>query len=182
MGAQERGGSWRALADRAAGSGWRAILARSLILASGWLILTGADPSGLALGLVVVLAAVISTLWLPENHSPRWSLRGTARFALAFVSGSLSGGLDVARRALAPRLSIDPVMIDYPLRLAAGPARNLFLGTVSLMPGTLCANVEGDRCQVHVLTAQGEGFVQQLAELEALAGRALGAPLGPAHE
>lgn len=174
MGAQHRGAAWRALAERVARCGWRAILARSVTLACGWLIITRGDLEGLGFGCVVVLAAVASSLWLPQSRPLTWRLLGTARFAVAFLSGSLLGGVDVARRALSRRLSIDPALIDYPLGLPPGPARNLFLGTVSLMPGTLCANVEGARCQVHVLTQRPEGFVQELGRLEGLIAVALG--------
>jgi multicomponent Na+:H+ antiporter subunit E len=163
-------------ANLAAG-GERAVPMRALVLAGGWWALTEGDPAGLAFGVVVVLLALFVSVCLPSPPPPRWNLPGLLRLGFAFLTGSLHSGLDVARRALAPGVPLSPAIVRYALRLPQGPARNLLMGTLSLMPGTLSANLDGHHLEVHVLVDKGDETVRQLQELEALVARALGAPL-----
>lgn len=169
------------LQTRFAACGWRSLLVRALILASGWWILTEGDRAGLAFGVPTVLLALLASVSLPSPRPPKWSPIGLLRFAFAFLAGSLRGGVDVARRALAPHLRLSPTMIRFALRVPDGAARNLFTGTLSLMPGTLSANLDGDHLEVHVLGDRGDELVRQLQELEAHVARALGEPLEHPH-
>lgn len=125
---------------------------------------------------MVTLALAVS-LRLPRVRSPRWSPLGLARLTLAFLWRSLVGGMDVARLALAPRRVPAPELIGYALRLPAGAGRNLFMGTLSLMPGTLAASLEGDRLEIHVLVDRGEKMMMELRAWEERIAEALGEPL-----
>lgn len=154
--------------------------ARAVLLACGWLILTDGTKAGFTFGVPTVLAALLVSAWLPSPRAQRWSPTGVLRFAFGFLAGSLRGGLDVAARALAPRLALSPSVVRYPLRLPPGGARNLFTCALSLMPGTLSADLEGDHLGVHVLVDRGQELVRQLQALEDAAARALGEPLGGA--
>ena len=62
-------------------------------------------------------------------------------------------------------MPLNPAMVEYPLRLASSAARNLFAGTVSLLPGTLSAELGDDRLFVHVLDV-GRPFEQELQTIE----------------
>jgi multicomponent Na+:H+ antiporter subunit E len=84
------------------------------------------------------------------------------------------GGIDVAARALSPRVRISPAIIDYPLRVPAGPARNLLAGTLNLMPGTLSVEIAGDRLRIHTLAASHPELARQAAGLEQRIAHALG--------
>jgi multicomponent Na+:H+ antiporter subunit E len=154
----------------------RALVVRALLLAAGWWILVEGDAGALVFGVPMVLAALLASLSLPSSGSPRWHPLGLLRFARVFVVGSLHGGFDVARRALAPRVRIEPAIVDYRLRLPEGPARNLFLGAMSLMPGSLSLDVRGARLEIHVLAARKE-LVGELETLEASIARATGEQL-----
>jgi multicomponent Na+:H+ antiporter subunit E len=171
----------RAVRDRLASAGLRSLVVRTLLLAGGWWALTEGDPAGLGFGVPVVLLAVCSTLLLPSPRAQRWSTVGLLRFVVAFLGGSLRGGIDVAHRVLSPRLRLDPAIVRYALRVPEGPARQLFIGTINLMPGTLSADLVGDELEVHVLVDTGAELVQGLAEIEAHVARALGEPLEPSH-
>jgi multicomponent Na+:H+ antiporter subunit E len=173
--------SLRAVRDRLTRAGLRSLVARTLLLAGGWWALTEGDPAGLGFGVPVVLLAVCSTLLVPSARARRWSTVGLLRFVVAFLGGSLRGGLDVARRVLSPRLPLDPAIVRYALRVPAGPARQLFIGTINLMPGTLSADLVGDELEVHVLVDTGAELVRQLEEIEAHIARALGEPLETSH-
>ncbi|WP_437778292.1 Na+/H+ antiporter subunit E [Sorangium sp. So ce1097] len=151
-----------------------------MVYAGGWWALTEGDRAGLAFGVPVVLLALFARACLP-SPSPRWSPLGLLRFVLVFLIGSVRGGIDVARSALAPRLSITPVMIRYALRLPAGPARHLFIGTMNMMPGTLSVVLDGDQVDIHVLIDTGDELVRQLRALEGHVARALGERLERSH-
>lgn len=167
--------------DRLAAVGWRSVLIRALVLAVGWWALTEGDRAGLTFGVPVVLLALITSVTLPSPRAPRWSPLGLLRFLWVFVTGSLHGGLDVARRALSPRRPVTPVIIRFALRLPAGPARHLFIGTMNIMPGTFSADLDGDHLHIHVLVDTGDELVRQLRALEEHVARALNERLEPSH-
>jgi multicomponent Na+:H+ antiporter subunit E len=139
---------------------------RALVLAAGWGILTEGEPTGLVFGAVLVPVALLAGLALPSPSPPAWRVLGLLRFAFVFVVRSVRGGFDVACRALSPRVRIAPFVMEYTLRLPDGAARNLFLGTLSSMPGTLTVGCEGQRLELHVIAARGE-LADELAALEA---------------
>lgn len=166
----------RTFQSRAIAWGWRALVLRAAVLAAGWWILTERGPIGPGFGVLVVLAALIASISLPSPSPPAWHPLGLLRLAWIFVAGSVHGGLDVALRALAPRLRIAPCVMEYTLRLPEGAARNLLLGMLTLMPGTLAIADEGQRLELHVIAGRG-GLADELAALEAAVARATGARL-----
>jgi multicomponent Na+:H+ antiporter subunit E len=94
-------------------------------------------------------AVAASLLLVPPGSGV--TMGGLLRFVPYFVVHSLRGGFDVARRALHPRLPIDPGYHDHPLRLPDGAARTFFAALVGLLPGTLGVEIREGRLRVHVL-------------------------------
>ncbi len=84
----------------------------------------------------------------------------------------------MAWRALDPRLPIAPQMIDYPLRLPSGLPRVMLVNIMSLLPGTLSAELEGQVLKVHVLDGRRNVF-PELAALERSVARISGVTLTP---
>ena len=126
-----------------------------------WAILAGGR--GWSVGApFVVLAAVTSCLVAPMS---RWSLVGLARFLPYFVWSSLRGGIDVAIRVLHPQLLIEPALVRYELRLDDTAARVMMADTVTLLPGTLSADLDDHVLVVHVLNT-GAPFTKALEALE----------------
>lgn len=126
---------------------------RSGVLALTWVILAGGDAGSLALGVpVAMVAAFVSVLLSPPRPSG-FRLAGVFPYAVYFVTQSVIGGFDVARRALSPAMPIDPALIEYPLRLAGAAPRMIFANTISLLPGTLSARYIDGTLQVHALDA-----------------------------
>jgi multicomponent Na+:H+ antiporter subunit E len=127
---------------------------RTGIVAAAWLILTDADLRSPLLAGAAVITTGVASLWLvpPRQSGLRW--RGLARFVPFFLVTSALGGLDVARRALDPRRTVAPELIEYGLQLPPGAPRGVFTALVSLLPGTLSAELEGDRLTIHVLDAR----------------------------
>ena len=119
---------------------------------------------------VVVFAALASGALLPGIS---WSLPGIVRFVPFFLWRSLYGGVDVARRALHPRLPISPGLLDYRWRLPPGLPRVFMANTVSMLPGTLSAELDKEHLRVHVLDQTG-AFASELAVIEARVARLFG--------
>jgi multicomponent Na+:H+ antiporter subunit E len=132
----------------------RAILRRTAIALLLWLALTGGDPgTPLLAGLVIVCAVAASLALLP----PLGRLRplGLLRFLGFFAYESVLGGVDVARRAFAPgELPVRPAFVERRLRLPTEPSRLLLTGCLSLLPGTLSAELDDRRLVVHVLDTE----------------------------
>ncbi|BAZ92859.1 multisubunit Na+/H+ antiporter, MnhE subunit [Thiohalobacter thiocyanaticus] len=141
-----------------------AALPRLLVFALAWWLITEGAAASWSIGVpAVVLATLISARLLPPQ---RLTPSGLLRFLGFFLHHSLLGAVDVARRAFQPSCPLDPAVIDYPLQLQPGPARVFMLNTVSLLPGTLSADLEADCLRVHVLDADQDNPAQ-LAQLEA---------------
>jgi len=142
-----------------------------------WWVLTEGRTDAWGLGLVFIMLGLASAVAVrigPEGWRvpARLSWIGLLRLAPYFVWQSLIGGIDVALRALTPRLRLAPDLIDYRLRLPPGPAPVLLASLVSLTPGTL-AFVNDDSLRVHVLDI-GDFDQARLARLEQLVAGAFG--------
>jgi multicomponent Na+:H+ antiporter subunit E len=59
----------------------------------------------------------------------------------------------VVKIVLAPRLSIDPAMIRFETRLDSSLARTLLANSITLTPGTITIDIQGDEFLVHALVA-----------------------------
>ena len=139
-----------------------------------WLILSGADPAGLAAGVVAVVAATWTSMKLLPAGAWRVSPPAMGGLLLRFLQQSVIAGADVARRALDPRLPLRPGFVAYPVQLPPGASRNTFCTLSSLLPGTLPAGTDArDRLLVHCLDT-GEPILAQLREEEMLLARATG--------
>jgi multicomponent Na+:H+ antiporter subunit E len=155
-------------------------LRRALTLAVVWWAVSEGETYGWWYGAMVVgLATVVSLRLRPPKAGglPPRELVGRAGALLTltgwFVARSLVGGVDVARRALSRSLPLQPGMVRHELGIPSGQARTVVVGLLSLMPGTLSAELDGDILHVHALdvTADVDG---QVAELEERVGRVSG--------
>jgi multicomponent Na+:H+ antiporter subunit E len=113
-----------------------------------WALTEGQTDSWPLGGLFVVLATALS---LALSRPVPWSAVGLARFVPFFLWRSLRGGIDVAWLACAPSLPIAPGVLTYRLRLPPGRARVFMTGVISLLPGTLSADIARNSIRVHVL-------------------------------
>jgi len=135
------------------------------LLSALWLAFGGDDWSAVFLGVPTVLLALAAALWLSPSWETRINPVAFAAFVPVFLRLSLAGGVDVARRALSPRLNIDPDLIAYALRLPDGTPRYFFILLISLLPGTLSAALDDETLTVHVLD-RGQDNQAALADLE----------------
>ncbi len=124
----------------------------------------------------VLLAVIASNLLIPPT---RLSWVEFLRFAPFFFIRSLMGGADVAWRAFHPGLPIAPDLIEYPLRLPSGLPQVFMANTVSLLPGTLSAELDQSVLQVHLLDRRRD-FVAELEAVEENVARVFGVSLNVA--
>jgi multicomponent Na+:H+ antiporter subunit E len=135
-----------------------------------WVVVTGGNPADLVAGAVAVLAASWASLHLLRPGRSRVRPAVLTRFVLRFLCQSVVAGVDVARRALDPRLRVSPGFVLYPVRLPPGPGRNTFTALMSLLPGTVPTGSAEGGLLIHCLDV-GQPVAAQLAEEEALFAR-----------
>jgi multicomponent Na+:H+ antiporter subunit E len=149
-------------------------ISRAAVFFGFWLVLTGAQTGDLAAGLVAAVAATWASLRLMPAQE--WNLHPIrlGKFVLHFLRQSIAAGIDVAQRALDPRLPLRPGFVVYQARLPPGTKRDAFCAIMSLLPGTLpCGPAEGNGLTIHCLDVT-QPVVEQLAEEEDLCMQALG--------
>jgi multicomponent Na+:H+ antiporter subunit E len=147
-------------------------LSRGLGYLALWVLLIGFKPADLVVGLLAAAAATWTSLWLLPPGEYRLRLAGLPRYSLRFLWQSVVAGVDVARRAFAPRPSLRPGLVAYPSRYPRGARRNTFASLTSLLPGTLALGDEPERIIYHCLD-DGQPLVEQLAAEEAALSRVL---------
>jgi multicomponent Na+:H+ antiporter subunit E len=137
-----------------------------------WLIVANWKIADLPVG----VAASALALWISLILMPRGDvglrLVPLAMLAFRLLSCSIIAGIDVARRALLPRLDLNPGFVAVPLTLQPGTRRNAFLVYQSLQPGTLPTGVEGGLLQVHCLDTS-QPVIESVAADEALLKKAI---------
>ena len=144
----------------------RPAAARALAFAVLWLVLMqSAKPLDLVIGAVAVIGATWASLRLLPPEA------GGVRFAALlaqlprFLAQSVRAGIDVARRALAPRMPLATGLLRYPVGLPRGHARNTFATITSLMPGTVPAGDDDQAIVYHCLDT-GAPVLEELSAEE----------------
>ena len=130
---------------------WSDILARVALLSLAWWIISAGSIEAWIIGLPAVALATVASRQLMPAPLPTISLRGLPVFLQLFLRESVRGGLDVATRTLAHCLRIEPGFRHYTMRLTTPNARVVLMNCISLLPGTLAADLDGDRVVLHLL-------------------------------
>lgn len=123
-----------------------------------WLLLSGRfNLPDMVLGLLV--AGLVAWLSRPQlallaglKFSPLlpWYL---ARYLAVFIWALLKANFDMARRVLSPRLPINPALVSVRTRLQSPLGQLILANSITLTPGTLSVDVEGDLLYVHWIDA-----------------------------
>jgi len=146
----------------------RTVITRTVLFTLIWWILTNGAMNSWFVGVPMVLfATIVSMMLLPPSS---WSLIGIIRFIPFFLWHSLRAGVDVARRAFHPQLPISPAMYHHQWRLPPGLPQVFMANTVSLLPGTLSADLKDEFLNVHVLDHTGTFASELLIHEEYIAG------------
>ncbi|MCG7979895.1 MAG: Na+/H+ antiporter subunit E [Candidatus Thiodiazotropha endolucinida] len=170
-------------------SAWSAHIARRLsagnpfyalsalgLFALIWFLLTGDDWKSWLVGLPAVIVAAWCAVRLQGLDRERISLSGLMRFLPFFIWESVLGGIDVASRVMRPKMHIAPGFLDYRMRLTQLSARRLFVNCLSLLPGTLAADLDGEYLRIHALD-RGIDLNDELLRLERMVSAVYGESL-----
>lgn len=131
-----------------------AILGRSAGFLLLWIVLIGAAPGDLPLGLVAAACATWASMQLWPSGAV--SLPGLLRFTIRFLPQSVAAGVEVARFAFAPRITLQPGVVGYRPALSTGPARRALCAVMSLQPGKLPIATQADgTLLIHCLEPRG---------------------------
>lgn len=159
----------------------RSCIFRGLLFGALWWVLADGSLTSWPVGAVAIVLAVVVS-FLAGGLNPKRARLSRARlghwlaFLPYFMGKSVLGAIDVARRAYDPRSNFDAVFHDYPLRLSEEGGRVFFANTVSLLPGTLSAELRSRHLVVHVL-GRRRPTTLDLASLEERVGQLFGQDL-----
>ena len=159
---------------------WSSALGRGATYLAVWMVIAGADADDLLPGLGAAALAAWASLWLMPPDRIGGSVRWLASLGLfaRFVRVSVVAGVDVARRALAPRIRLAPGYIRFQPQLPPSDARSLFQAMTSQMPGTIPSGTESSGAIAYHCLDASLPVAEQLAEEEAHLLAALGGALG----
>lgn len=130
---------------------YKTFFLRAVALYVVWWALIEGDPSGLLFGAAVVVPVSVVSCRLYPTSGYRLHLSATLAFAGYFITRSVMAGVDVARRLLAPTVKVNPGYLTVSTCLPQGSPRWLLANTLSLMPGTLSVQFQGDSLELHCL-------------------------------
>jgi len=127
-----------------------------LLLAAVWLLFSGLyKPVLLGLGVVSVLITLLITwrmnivdatthpIWAAIRYVPYWPWLGIEIIKSSF---------DVARRVLSPSMPISPTVVDFDSSQQTMVGRVVLANSITLTPGTVTLDVDGQRLRVHALS------------------------------
>lgn len=127
-----------------------------LALAAVWLLLSGLLKP-LLLGLALI--SVLLCLWLAqrmdvvdaENH-PVWAALRYVPYWPWLSIEILKSSIDVARRVLSPSMPISPTVFEIRATQRTTVGRVVLANSITLTPGTVTLDVDGNRLRVHALS------------------------------
>jgi multicomponent Na+:H+ antiporter subunit E len=131
-----------------------------LILSVVWVLWSGhREPWMLTLGAVSVLLVVWLT-WhlniLDEESVPLHLTFRLVWYVPWLIKEIARANVDVARRVLNPRLPIRPAVVRFTASSQTELGRVILANSITLTPGTVSVDVQGESIRVHVLTYSGD--------------------------
>ena len=141
----------------------RTTVVQAVILFAFWLALSGRfEPLFVVMGLITAIAVTAVTHritgralrpdgdHLPIGSLPPALLRGVG-FAVWMGGRILVASVQLAVIALSPRMPLDPCTLRFRTQLRRPIARATLANAISLVPGTLTVDIDGDVFTVHAL-------------------------------
>lgn len=133
------------------------LLGTWLLLSADVLMSTTVLAGTIAAGVVVSTAVALlfagrKMLYESVRLTPK-SLVYLLFYPLVFLKALLFANLDVARRVLSPSLPINPAIVEVKTTLTSELGRLVLANSITLTPGTLTVDIEGDSLYIHWIDA-----------------------------
>jgi len=131
-----------------------------LVLALGavWFALSGeTSPQFIVLAVVSVLLSVLVAVRfriLGRESSPYHRAPQLALYFGWLMGEIIKSNVTVIARVLGPRNAIDPAMVSVRTRATSDLGKALFANSITLTPGTVTVDVDGNRVKVHALVRE----------------------------
>lgn len=130
---------------------WKPLAVRTATLGTLWWVLSGAPADSWYVGGPAIVGALLAAQRLQPAGAASIRAAALLPYVWFFVVASLRGGLQVALRAIRPDPDLRPAMLDVTLQLP-GQAERLFLASsISMLPGTVATELDGDLLRLHLL-------------------------------
>ncbi len=124
--------------------------------------------AGIVVSLVLVWLAVPKATMTADRP---WSVIGLLRYMPIFLKNLVQSNLDVAKRVLDPRLPVNPGVVKVHTRLVLPYQRLLLANSITLTPGTVTLEMEGDAMFIHWIdvtdcdpTAAGHAIKEEMEQ------------------
>jgi len=122
-----------------------------------WILITASvSPQNMIRGLVVsAVVALISRFvfrirW-PEDITPLFLLVRFPIFMIMLAWEVIKANINLAYILIRPRLMIEPAIVSYRSGLGGEFRKTVLADSITVTPGTLTLDAEGDELQVHCL-------------------------------
>jgi len=131
-----------------------------LALMAMWMLWSGhLEPLLLSLGGL----SCVSIVWLSrrmrivdEEGAPiQLGVRPFTQYFPWLVKEIVRANVDVARRIVDPQLPIRPIMVCVKTRQRSALGRVILANSITLTPGTISVNMQGEKIWVHALSSEG---------------------------
>jgi multicomponent Na+:H+ antiporter subunit E len=127
-------------------------------LAVFWLLLSGQTaPLFLALGalsLILTLALAARLKIIGRNASPYHRIVQLLIYSGWLLVEIVKANIAVIGRIVGPRHAIDPVLVTVKTTAKTDLGKALFANSITLTPGTVTADIDGDTLRVHALVRE----------------------------
>lgn len=119
-----------------------------------WLLLTGSFDhqeigAGILVAVAVTLLSISRTTIIGGLRLTPSAPRYLVSYLVVFFVALIKANLDVARRVLTPSLPIRPGVVRVHTALGSELGKLLLANSITLTPGTLTVDVDGDQLLIH---------------------------------
>lgn len=148
---------------------FKAFVILLLVLFGLWVMLAGTDSEELIAG---GITAFLISLFFSGKASALSDIRFTPKSILYmiiyipfFIGELIKSNLDVAGRVISPRLPINPGIVKVKTRLKSPLGRLILANSITLTPGTMTVETEGEYLFIHWIDMKCEDMDSATASI-----------------
>lgn len=137
-----------------------------------WLLLNGSLAVdvifvGIAVSLLLTMGFAGDLAFIAEFRATPQAFLAAIRYAGYFLIELVKANLSVARIVLSPALPLNPGIVKARTRLKSPVGRLLLANSITLTPGTLTVELDGEWLYVHWVTVDGTDIEAATASIVA---------------